>query len=277
MNRIRPDRIAAALLYALVITASGAQAQHWAFKKPVCPAVPHIARSDWVCNPIDAFVLRRLEQRGLSPAPTADKRTLLRRLTFDITGLPPTPEETAAFLADTSSAAYETVVQRLLTSKRFGERWAQHWLDVVRFGESNGYEHDGDRTQAWRYRDWVVDALNADKPYDKFLQEQVAGDLLAPDDFNMRVATGFLRAGPYHITGGNLDPIEMRQEWLTEAAAGIGNGVLGLTIGCARCHDHKFDPIPQTDYYRLQAFFTGPPISTNHQRPRPKRKRTKLR
>ena len=174
-----------------------------------------------------------------------------------MTGLPPAPAEIAAFLSDKRPDAYERVVQRLLGSPRFGERWAQHWLDVVRFAESNGYEHDLDRPQAWRYRDWVVNALNTDMGYDQFLQSQVAGDLIAPDSFEQRVATGFLRTGPFHITGGNLDPLEMRQEWLTEVVAGIGNGVLGLTIGCARCHDHKFDPIPQSDYYRLQACFAS--------------------
>lgn len=247
------------LLLLLTVSAGvmplGARAEHWAFKKPARPPIPKIKQTDWVKNPVDAFILQRLEQRGIAPSPRADKLTLLRRVTFDLTGLPPTPEEMTAFLADTSPLAYEKVVRRLLSSKRFGERWAQHWLDVVRFAESNGYEHDLDRPQAWRYRDWIVDALNTDKPYNRFIQEQVAGDLLAPDDFNSHVATGFLRAGPFHITGGNLDPDEMRQEWLTETVNGIGNGILGLTIGCARCHDHKFDPIPQTDYYRLQAFF----------------------
>ncbi len=246
--------IACAILY---LPAGAATAQHWAFQRPIVPAVPRVKQARWVKNPVDAFVLNKLEERGLSPSQQSDKRTLLRRVTFDLTGLPPTSAEIAEFVADDSAGAYEIVVARLLNSKHFGERWAQHWLDVVRFGESNGYEHDLDRPQAWRYRDWVVDALNADKPFDRFIREQVAGDLLAPNDFNSRVATGFLRTGPYHITGGNLDPAEMRQEWLTEAVAGIGNGILGLTINCARCHDHKFDPIPQTDYYRLQAFFVS--------------------
>jgi hypothetical protein len=203
---------------------------------------------------VDAFVLDRLERAGLAPAVEADRRTLLRRVTFDLTGLPPTPEEIASFLGDRRAGAYERVVDRLLGSKGFGERWGQHWLDVVRFAESNGYEHDDDRPQAWRYRDWVVDALNADMPFDRFVLLQVAGDLLGPDSFEMRTATGFLRTGPFHLTGGNLDPLEMRQEWLTEAVAGIGTGILGLSIGCARCHDHKFDPISQREYYQLQAF-----------------------
>jgi hypothetical protein len=236
-------------------------AAHWAFKPPVRPSIPKVKNASWVRNPIDTFILSRLEAKKLSPSPPADRQTLIRRVTFDLTGLPPTPEETAAFVSDKSPGAYEKLVKRLLGSPRFGERWAQHWLDVVRFAESNGYEHDDDRPQAWRYRDWVVNALNADKPYGRFLQEQVAGDLLAPDDFDAHVATGFLRTGPFHVTVGNLDKDEMRQEWLTEAVGGIGNGVLGLTIGCARCHDHKYDPLSQKEYYRLQAFFTA---TTNH-------------
>jgi len=246
-------------------SAAGAGAQHWAFVRPVRPAVPRVKHSAWVRNPIDAFVLQKLASKRLEPSPPADRNTLLRRVTFDLTGLPPTPSEIADFLADRSSNAYDKVVHRLLSSPHFGERWGQHWLDVVRFAESNGYEHDLDRDQAWRYRDWVVRALNIDKPYDQFLREQVAGDLLAPKDFDTHVATGFLRAGPFHITGGNLDPLEMRQEWLTEAVAGIGNGVLGLTINCARCHNHKFDPIPQADYYRLQAFLA--PVANRDETP----------
>ena len=229
----------------------------WAFTKPERPAIPQIKNSGWVKNPIDVFVLAKLEAAGLKPSPTADKRTLIRRVTFDLTGLPPTPEEINAFLNDKSPDAYEKVVDRLLASPRYGERWAQHWLDVVRFGETNGFELDADREQAWRYRDYVVNSLNADKPYDQFIVEQIAGDELDSESFEMRVATGFLRAGPQHVVSGNLDKAELRQEWLTEVMFGIGNGVMGLTVGCARCHDHKFDPIPQADFYRLQAFFAA--------------------
>jgi hypothetical protein len=232
-------------------------AQYWAFRKPVRPAPPPIKNSAWVKNPIDAFVLARLEAKGLSPSPPADKRTLLRRVTFDLTGLPPTPEEIRAFVADNAADAYEKVVRRLLDSPAYGERWAQHWLDVVRFGETNGFELDQEREQAWRYRDYVVNSLNADKPYDRFLIEQIAGDEVDPDSFEMRVATGFLRAGPQHVVAGNQDAAVNRQEWLTEVMFGVGNGILGLTVGCARCHNHKFDPIPQADYYRLQAFFAA--------------------
>jgi hypothetical protein len=233
------------------------QPAHWSFRKPVRPPVPKARNIAWVQNPIDAFILNRLENKGFAPSPSADRRTLLRRVTFDLTGLPPTPQEIADFTADKSPNAYQKVVKRLLASPRFGERWAQHWLDVVRYGETNGYEHDLERPQAWRYRDYVIEAFNRDTPYNQFITEQVAGDLLAPNDFNKRVATGFLRAGPQHLTGGNQDAALNRQEWLTEATAGIGNTFLGLTIGCARCHDHKYDPIPQADYYRLQAFLSA--------------------
>ncbi len=230
---------------------------YWAFRKPVRAPAPAIKNAAWVKNPIDAFVLAKLEASSLQPSAPADKRTLLRRVTFDLTGLPPTPEELKAFLADNSSDAYEKVVKRLLASPRYGERWAQHWLDVARFGETNGYELDAEREQSWRYRDYVIRSLNEDKAYDRFLLEQIAGDELEPQSFEMHVATGFLRAGPQHVVAGNQDEALNRQEWLTEAMLGIGNGVLGLTVGCARCHDHKFDPIPQADYYRLQAFLAA--------------------
>jgi hypothetical protein len=230
---------------------------YWAFAKPQRSVIPAVKNQIWVRNPIDAFVLAKLEEKGLQPSSPADKRTLLRRVTFDLTGLPPTSEEINAFLADKSPDAYEKVVERLLASPRYGERWAQHWLDVVRFGETNGFELDADREQAWRYRDYVVNSLNADKPYDRFIVEQIAGDELDPESFEMRVATGFLRAGPQHVVAGNLDKAELRQEWLTEVMFGVGNGVMGLTVGCARCHDHKFDPIPQADFYSLQAFFAA--------------------
>ena len=186
-------------------------------------------------------------------------------MTFDLTGLPPTPAEIDAFLADRSPQAYERVVKRLLAGPRYGERWAQHWLDVVRFGETNGFELDAEREQAWRYRDYVVKSLNDDKPYDRFIAEQIAGDELDPNSFEMRVATGFLRAGPQHVVAGNQDLAVNRQEWLTEVMF-VGNGIMGLTVGCARCHDHKFDPIPQADFYRLQAFFAA---SDNHDFKRP--------
>jgi hypothetical protein len=188
--------------------------------------------------------------------------TLLRRVSFDLTGLPPTPEEVDAFLADRRAGAYERVVDRLLASPHHGERWAQHWLDVARFAETNGYEADGERPQAWRYRDYVVRAFNRDKPYNTFVTEQVAGDLLAraargSERAEWLIAVGFHRCGPIHLTSGNLDPEVGRQEVLTEMLTGLGAAFLGLTLHCARCHDHKFDPISLRDYYRLQAFFSA--------------------
>ncbi len=242
------------------------QRSYWAFRSPVRPPIPAVKNRTWARTPIDAFILAKLEAKGLQPSPRADKRTLIRRVTFDLTGLPPTPEEIAAFVADASPDAYQKLVKRLLASPRYGERWAQHWLDVARFGETNGFELDAEREQSWRYRDYVVKSLNDDKPYDRFLVEQIAGDEIAPDDFDLRVATGFLRAGPQHVVSGNQDLAVNRQEWLTEVMFGVGNGVMGLTVGCARCHDHKFDPIPQADFYRLQSFFAA---ADNHDFKRP--------
>ena len=236
---------------------------HWSFvspKRPAIPAWPFATPAS--ANPIDAFVAKRLNEHGLNFSPAADPRTLIRRLSFDLTGLPPSPELVEAFLADPSPKAYEALVDRFLASPHFGERWAQHWLDVVRFAESNGYEADGERPHAWRYRDYVVSSWNRDKPYDQFLREQIAGDLLAGDrdpreTAELWAATGLHRCGPVHMVGGNIDPAILRQEVLTEMVNGLGSAVLGITMGCARCHDHKFDPISLGDYYRLQAFFGG--------------------
>jgi hypothetical protein len=232
---------------------------HWAFRGPVRAHIPP-TRYKIAHNPIDAFILARLESAGLRPAEPADRTTLIRRLTFDLIGLPPTPGDVTAFVADTRPDAYERLVDRLLASPHHGERWAQHWLDVARYAETNGYEGDGERSQAWRYRDWVVGGFNDDKPYNRFLTEQLAGDLLAkavahsPD---LLIAAGFNRCGPIHQVSGNVDPLEVRHELLNEMTAGLGAAFLGLTLGCARCHDHKFDPISQRDYYRLEAFFSA--------------------
>jgi hypothetical protein len=234
--------------------------KHWAFLAPKRSEVPSSKFQVPSGNPIDGFVFAKLEQAGLKPSPPADKLTLLRRVTFDLTGLPPTPAEIDAFLKDTSADAYETVVDRLLASPHFGERQAQHWLDVVRFAESNGYELDGDRPHAWRYRDYVIKSFNADTRYDQFLREQIAGDLLAKgkpagEAAELRVASGLHRCGPVHLVSGNVDPEETRQEKITEMVNGLGAAVLGLTMACTRCHDHKFDPLTQGDYFRLAAFF----------------------
>ncbi len=257
--------------YAVSKPITDEQRNYWAFRQPARPPIPKTKNSTWVRAPIDAFVLAKLEEKGLQPSSRADKRSLIRRVTFDLTGLPPTPDEINAFVTDTTPGAYEKVVKRLLTSPRYGERWAQHWLDVVRFGETNGFELDADREQSWRYRDYVVKSLNDDKPYDRFLVEQIAGDELDPENFDLRVATGFLRAGPQHVVAGNQDLAVNRQEWLTEVMFGVGNGVMGLTVGCARCHDHKFDPIPQADFYRLQAFFAA---ADNYDFKRPTKEQT---
>jgi hypothetical protein len=241
---------------------SAADRNHWAFRVPVRPSTPSVRRNAWVENAIDAFVLARLEKEGLQPSAPAARTTLLRRVTFDLTGLPPTPDETASFLNDTSPGAYARVVERLLAAPRYGERWATHWLDVVRYSESNGYEADLERPHAWHYRDYVIRSLNEDKPFDRFLAEQLAGDQLAKGRepravAELLIAAGMHRCGPVHLTSGNVDADVNRQEVLTEMANGVGSAFLGLTMGCARCHDHKFDPVSQADYYRLQAYFAA--------------------
>jgi hypothetical protein len=244
------------------------QRAHWSFRPSVRPDPPTVRDAAWVRNPIDAFILARLEKAGLKPAAPIDRAALLRRVTFDLIGLPPTPGELDDFLNDGNPDAYERVVERLLASPHFGERWAQHWLDVVRYAESNGYELDAERPHAWRYRDYVVRSFNDDKPYDRFLAEQLAGDLLARDavragisgadrpEAEWLLAAGLNRCGPIHQVSGNVDPAVNRQEWLTETTTTVGSAFLGMTVACARCHDHKFDPISQADYYRLQAFFS---------------------
>jgi hypothetical protein len=233
---------------------------HWAFRKPVRGRTPEVFGRDLVNNPIDGYVLARLEKAGLTLGLVADRVILLRRVTMDLTGLPPTPGEVDRFVRDRRPDAFARVVDRLLASPRYGEHWAQHWLDVVRYAESNGYELDAERPHAWRYRDYVIRAFNADMPYDRFVREQVAGDELARGQGSRQtagllIAAGFNRCGPVHLVSGNTDPDVNRQEVLTEMTGAIGSAFLGLTMGCARCHNHKFDPISQADYYRLQAFF----------------------
>jgi len=225
---------------------------YWAFQKPVRPEVPGL-KGAWIKTPVDAFVLEALRAKGLEPSKPLDKTQLLRRVTLDLTGLPPTPEELSAFLKDESAGAYENVVERLLASPHYAERWAQKWLDIVRYGDTNGYELDAERTHAWRYRDYVIRAFQKDKPYDRFVMEQIAGDELWPGDKGALIATGFHRAGPIHLVGGNQDEDMNRQEVLTEMTGALGSVFMGMTVGCARCHNHKFDPIPQADYYKLQA------------------------
>jgi hypothetical protein len=211
---------------------------------------------------VDAFVLARLEKAGIAPSPPLNKLALLRRVTLDLTGLPPSPEEVHRFMQDRRTDAFAHAVDRLLASPHYGERWAQHWLDIVRYAESNGYELDAERPHAWHFRDYIIQAFNADKPYDRFITEQLAGDFLGKgldpkQHSDLWIATGLNRCGQIHLVSGNTDPEENRQEVLTEMTGAVGSVFLGLTIGCARCHDHKFDPITQKEYYQLQAFFAA--------------------
>jgi len=233
------------------------QRGHWAFQPVKRVEPPAVKETSWVRNPIDRFILAELEQLGLAHAPDLDRVGLIRRVTFDLTGMPPQPDEVAAFQSDSRPDAYERLVDRLLASPRYGERQGQHWLDLAHYADSNGFELDVERPDAWRYRDWVIHALNSDLPYDQFLSMQVAGDDLLPGDRGALIATGFCRCGPREVVGGNVIPEVKRQSELTEITGTVGSVFLGLTIGCARCHDHKFDAIPTTDYYRLQAFFAA--------------------
>jgi hypothetical protein len=228
---------------------------HWSFQPLRRPRVPAVRQRAWVRNDIDAFVLARLEAAGLEPAPAAEPHVLLRRLHFDLIGVPPTPEEVEAVCANPQARV--EVVERLLASPHYGERWARHWLDVARFADSAGYELDSFYASAWRYRDYVIHSLNADKPLDRFLQEQVAGDELWPDSEEARIATGLCTLGPYAFEGGIARPKVVEYQRLTDIADTIGAALLGLTVGCARCHDHKYDPITQADYFGLHAIFAG--------------------
>lgn len=232
-----------------------AQRNFWAFQKVTKPPLPSVRSKSWVRSPVDAFVLARLEEKNLQPNPAADKATLIRRAYFDLIGLPPTPEQVQDFVADSSPQAFEKVVNELLASPHYGERWARHWLDLARYADTQGFKADETRPNMWRYRDYVIEALNQDKPYDRFVKEQVAGDELYPADSAARVATGFNRLWPDESNLAN--PIIMRQEILDDITDTTASVFLGLTYGCAKCHDHKFDPILQKDYYRLEAFFSS--------------------
>jgi hypothetical protein len=236
--------------------------QHWAFVKPERPAVPFsrdAKRREWIRNPIDAFVLARLEKEKLKPSPEADKQRLIRRVTLDLTGLPPTLEEIDAFLKDDSPKAYEAVVERLLKSSRYGERMAWDWLDAARYADSNGYQGDGERTM-WPWRDWVIRAFNDNMPYDRFTIEQLAGDLLPNPTKEQILATGFNRNHMINGEGGRIAE-ENRVEYVFDQAETVGTVWLGLTFTCSRCHDHKFDPISRRDYYRLFAYFNQSPVN----------------
>ena len=231
----------------------------WAFLPPQRAAIPHVTdATDWARTPLDRFVLQKLESQQLTPNPIADKRTLIRRATLALVGVPPTPEEVRTFLADESPQAFERVIDRLLASPQYGERWGRHWLDVARYGDSNGLDENLAYGNAWRYRDYVIDAFNADLPYDEFLREQLAGDLLPPsasEETQLRrvVATGFLSLGAKMLAED--DPVKMEMDIIDEQLDTLGKAVLGVTLGCARCHDHKFDPISAHDYYALAGIF----------------------
>ena len=245
-------------------TTKRAGSDWWALQPVNRPDVPTVDLKQHVRNPIDAFVLRNLALQGLMPSLEATPRVLLRRLSFDLTGLPPAPEEVAQYeeaVHRTGDAAFDDLVNPLLESKHFGERWGRHWLDVVRFGESQGYERDKLRTDSWHYRDWVIDAFNNDMPYDEFVRQQLAGDVLYPDNANAVIATGFLVAGPWDEVGQSQRSSAMkavvRRDELEDYVGTIAQTFLGLTVNCARCHDHKFDPILQKEYYQLASAVGG--------------------
>ena len=242
---------------------------HWAFVKPVRPSLPAVRAKNWPINGIDYFVLARLEKEGMSPSPFASRQTLIRRVSLDLTGLPPTPEETAAFVADKSPKAYENVVDRLLHSPRYGEKMAQAWMDGARYADSNGFQADYERFQ-YRWRDWVIDAYNKNMPFDEFTVEQIAGDLLPNATVEQKVATGFNRNHRINTEGGVI-PEEWRVETVIDRAEATSEVWMGLTMGCARCHDHKYDPVSQRDFYRFTAYFnnvpetgSGPERPVNH-------------
>ncbi len=229
--------------------------QHWAFQPVNRHHPPSVKNAAQVRNGIDSFILAKLEQEGLTLQPEAERRTLIRRLSFDLRGLPPTLEEVSAFLEDDSESAYRDVIDRFLASSAYGERWGQHWLDVARFAESDGFEHDFVRKEAWRYRDWVIRSLNEDMPYNEFVEMQIAADELYPGNEDKAIATGFLVAGP------DMPDINLLEERahtvLNEMTSTTGLVFMGLTLGCAQCHDHKSDPVSQADFYRMRAIFAN--------------------
>lgn len=230
----------------------------WSLHPLARPSLPLTKRADWTKNPIDAFILARLEAKGLLPAPRADRRQLIRRAYFDLLGLPPSAREVDEFVRDESPMAYEKLITKLLDLPQYGERWGRYWLDLSRFAETSGYERDQEKPGAWKYRDWVVRSFNEDKPYNRFVQEQLAGDELADRDEETVIATGFLRLGTWNDEPN--DPQDYKYERLEDLVHVTSTAFLGMTVKCARCHDHKFDPIPQTDYYRLAASFWPGPI-----------------
>ncbi|MGE0413979.1 MAG: DUF1549 and DUF1553 domain-containing protein [Verrucomicrobiales bacterium] len=297
VKRLHPASKSRLLFLALVPVAFGAgglaeerglkNADHWSYQ-PLRQVAPPASGE---AHPIDAFVFSQLARNGLKPNPPAERRLLIRRLTFDLHGLPPTPQETDAFVADPDAdgAATAKLIERLLASSRYGERWARHWLDVARYSESQGFERDKFRPNAWRYRDYVIGSLNGDKPYDLFAREQIAGDVLEPVSREGIIATGFLVAGPWDEVGNSqASPVmkaRVREEELEDLVGTVGQTFLGVTINCARCHDHKFDPIPAKDYYAFKAVFEGiwhgertilPPVELTRVNPEVEKLKTRL-
>ncbi|HZL56312.1 MAG TPA: DUF1549 domain-containing protein, partial [Bryobacteraceae bacterium] len=250
-GQLPADRIA--LIKTWVDTAP--KEKHWAFVPPVRPAIPSVKNAKWLRNPIDAFVLAKLESEGLQPSPEADRATLLRRLSLDLIGLPPTPAEVDTYVSDASPNAYEKQVDRLLASPHYGEKWARHWLDAARYADSDGYEKDKPRF-VWFYRDWVINAFNRNLPYNDFIVDQIAGDLLPNATQDQIVATGFLRNSMINEEGG-VEPEQFRMEAMFDRMDAIGKGILGVTIQCAQCHNHKYDPLTQEEYYRMFAFLNN--------------------
>ena len=228
---------------------------HWAFEKPARAAVPQVQTTGWAKTPIDAFILRRLAKEGLQPSPEADKRTLIRRVTLDLTGLLPTPAEVNQFVQDSSPQAYEHLVDRLLASPAFGEQRARYWLDYARYADTYGLHFDNNR-YIWAYRDYLIKAFNTNKPFDQFAKEQIAGDLLPPRNLDQIIASGYVRSGVSSNEGGTI-PEELRVNIARERTEAYGAAFLGLTVGCAVCHDHKYDPTTQKDFYQLSAFFNN--------------------
>ena len=267
---MRIQRAALAIVFAVTVALAAPKPDYneaarnfWSFQKPVRVETPSFSTASdqaWVRTPIDAFVLKKLRGADLATAAPASREALIRRAYFDVIGLPPTPAEVADFAADQSPEAWTKVVDRLLASKHFGERWGQHWLDLVRYAETEGFEYDRYLPGLWRFRDYVIDSFNDDKPFDQFIREQLAGDELAEGDplearnQPLHIAAGFHRLGSVRRNAGNQEVASSRNEILTERTDIVGAAFLGLTVGCARCHDHRFDPIKQRDYYQLQAF-----------------------
>ena len=247
--------------------------EFWSFQPLKSASPPQVKDKSWGHTPIDHFILAELEKSALCPNPEASRQTLLRRAMFGLWGLPPEPSEIEAYLSDESPGAYEKLVDRLLAGAHYGERWARHWLDLARFAESNGYAFDKDRGEAYHFRDFVIRALNEDMPYDRFVRLQIAGDQIEPENYMAQAATGFLAAGPFTSQQTQKERERSRYEQLDDIVHTMGTSMLGLTIGCARCHDHKYDPVPISDYYRLVSCFSETGFQNHAHDPDPVRTR----